>query len=229
MKKSLIILFSCFNAIVAVKSQGQPSRPEYPVETTIRNHAALPNINPYTGDVTGAKAFPSSGNKADGTGYFMLGTKPNSFFYYVSRTRKAYANWGAIRDKFTQAGYEFGMLGWPNDDEYLLPDGAGYFQRFDHGYIYWHPKFGAHIVKGMIFDNWAKNNWEKGVFGYPVSDEIAYPNSPADFNDKRKEEIYISLQNFQNGVIYYIYNKTAKQYKTSASIKDPNFNPSRPH
>jgi LGFP repeat-containing protein len=227
MKKHLNLFFC--GALIAVHCAAQPRRPQFPVEGIMRNHAMLPNIQPYTGVAVGAKAAASPGNKTDGSGYFMIGAKPNSFFYYVNRTDKAYANWGAIRDKYTQAGYEFGALGWPSDDEYLLPDATGFFQRFDHGYIYWHPNFGAHIVKGMIFGDWAKNNWEKGVFGYPVSDEINYPVSQADYNDRRKPEIYISYQNFQNGTIYLVYDKITKQDKITAHIKDPNFNPSRPH
>jgi len=227
MKRHIIIIF--FSALMVFHLSAQPRRPQFPVEGIMRNHAMLPNIQPHTGVAVGVKATPSPGNKIDGSGYFMTGSKPNSFFYYVNRTDKAYANWGPVRYKYTQAGYEFGALGWPSDDEYLLPDGAGFFEQFDHGYIYWHPNFGAHIVKGMIFGNWAKNNWEKGVFGYPISDEVNYPVSQADYNDKRKKEIYLSYQNFQNGTIYLVYNKIARQNKTAANIKDPNFNPSRPH
>jgi uncharacterized protein with LGFP repeats len=221
-----IIILISFGAL---KGMAQAPRPQLSVEKTIRSHAALPYINMYTGDVVGDKASPSSGNKNDGTGYFMLGAKQHSFFYYVSRTSRVYANWGVVRDKFTQAGYEFGMLGWPRDDEKLLPDGSGFFQAFDHGYIYWCPRYGACVVKGLIFEHWARNNWERGVFGYPAADEVNYPNSSADYTNRAKKEVYISYQKFQNGTIYYVFDKISKQYKTLSEITDPNWIPSRPH
>ncbi len=229
MKNYVHKLFIVFFSIAAFNGMAQGSRPQFPVEKTIRIHAALPNINMYTGDVVGEKASPSSGNKTDGTGYFMLGTKQHSFFYYVSRSGQVYANWGVIRDKYTQAGYEFGMLGWPRDDEKLLPDGSGYFQAFDHGYIYCCPRYGACLVRGLIFEHWARNNWERGVFGYPVADEVNYPNSTADYSNRTKKEVYISYQKFQNGTIYYVFDKINKQYKTLSEITDPNLVPSRPH
>jgi uncharacterized protein with LGFP repeats len=50
----------------------------------------------------------------------------------------------------------------------LLPGGA--FQRFERAPIYWTAKYGAFAVKGEILDAWAKENFEKGPLGYPVSD-----------------------------------------------------------
>lgn len=204
-------------------------RPTASVETAIRQHAALSNIQPYTGQPIGDRANPSPGNKTDGVGYYMTGTRPNSCFYYVARTGKVYADWGPIREKYVQAGYEFGALGWPSDDEYLLPDGSGFFQRFDHAWIYWCPRYGACIVKGMIFDQWARNNWERGVFGYPAGDEIPYPNSQAELNDRTKKNAYLSYQHFDNGTMYYLYDKVAQKYTVLTQIKNPNLNPSRPH
>jgi hypothetical protein len=137
LRTSLIMLLC--QAIVAHTVLAQPpTRPTESVEAAIHQHAVLPNIQPYTGQPVGDHANRSGGNKTDGPGYFMTGAKPNSFFYYVFRTRRVYANWGPIRDKYAQAGYEFGPLGWPSDDEYLLPDGSGFFQRFDHAWIYYY-------------------------------------------------------------------------------------------
>ena len=199
------------------------------IETAISNHAQLPNIKPFTGEALGNTATPSAGNKNDGIGYFMPGSQPNSFFYFIDRTGKVYANWGALRSKYALAGYEFGALGWPAGDEYRLPDGTGFFQRFDHGFIYSHPKLGSWIVDGMIFDHWARNLCERGIFGYPISDETAYPTAASAYQDRSKKEVYISHQEFQNGSIIYLYDKIQKQYKILSQLKDPNFNPNHPH
>ena len=47
-------------------------------------------------------------------------------------------------------------------------DGAGRYAKFRAGYIYWHPRFGAHAVNMRIFEYWAGLNWENGPLGYPV-------------------------------------------------------------
>lgn len=185
MKKLLSLLTLLALLLPPPAASAQPPnrpRPTATVETAIRQHAALPNIQPYTGQPIGDHANPSPGNKTDGVGYYMTGTRPNSFFYYVSRTGKVYADWGPIRDKYAQAGYEFGALGWPSDDEYRLPDGSGYFQRFD-----------------------------------------------ADFGDHNKKNVYLSYQNFDNGIMYYLYDKIAQRYTVLTQIRTPNLNPSRPH
>lgn len=212
------ILFTLLNVFAQVPRQ------QYSIETSIKTHAALSYIKPYTGDVLGTKATPTAGNKTGGAGYFMRGSLSNSFFYYVSRTGKVFANWGPVRDKYIQAGYEFGALGWADDDEKLLPDGQGFFQAFDNGYIYWHAKYGAHIVRGEFFKHWAKNNWEKGIFGYPIEDEYDYPSGK---NDKSKSKE--SFQKFYNGVIYVSENLITHQITVSSKIYNPNYNPSHPH
>jgi hypothetical protein len=217
-----IVIYAMLAGIQNVKAQ--IPRQQLPVETMIKNHAALPNIKPYTGTVVGTKATPSAGNKTGGTGYFMTGTQPDSYFYYINRTGKVFANWGPIRDKYSLAGYEFGFLGWPADDEKLLPDGQGFFQPFDNGYIYWHGKYGAHIVTGEFFRHWTKNNWEKGIFGYPVEDQYDYP---AGINDKSKSRE--SFQKFYNGIIYVSENLITHQITVTSKIYNPNYYPSHPH
>jgi hypothetical protein len=153
----------------------------------------------YTGGVIEhAIASPSNGNRLDGSGYFLPGKNNNSFFYYSNKTRATTANWGPVRDKFTKAGYEFGQLGWPETNETLLPDGVGYFQRFNHGFIYWHPKYGAYVILKTIFDAWMATGWEKGALGYPVSDYIS--NNPG--GNKFSQSINKGgIQNFEHGFI----------------------------
>lgn len=151
------------------------------VEQHVRNGVAFNKVsNPVVQQmlaVSGPTGGPanwtlnhSAGNPTDGDGFFMLGRNPNSFLYYSNKTKIAASNWGVIRDRFTKANYEFGVLGWPARSELLLPDGVGYYQQFDHGFIYWHPKYGAYVVMKNFFDLWAKDGWERGKLGYPVAD-----------------------------------------------------------
>ncbi len=78
---------------------------------------------------------------------------------------------GAIRDKWEELGWEQGLLGYPITGEVRTPDGAGFYQHFQRGSIYWHPQTGAHEVHGQIRDYWEGQGWERGPLGYPVSDE----------------------------------------------------------
>ncbi|MGZ4006609.1 MAG: hypothetical protein ACXVJV_05570 [Mucilaginibacter sp.] len=145
-------------------------------------------------------AVPSNGNRIDGTGYFLPGKTNNSFFYYSNKTKAVSANWGPIRDKYTKADYEFGLLGWPEKNETLLPDAVGFFQKFNHGFIYWHPKHGAYVILNKIFDAWKDTGWEKGKLGYPVSDYIQETMDKAKIVTQYREKGY---QKFEGGVIFY--------------------------
>lgn len=79
----------------------------------------------------------------------------------------------------SRAGAKYGepgmrdLLGSPLTDEYATYDGAGRWQQFRYGYIYWHPDTGAHEVHGAILDRWATEGWSQSNLGYPVSDEYA--------------------------------------------------------
>ena len=71
------------------------------------------------------------------------------------------------------------------------PDGAGRFRHYEHGSIYWTAKTGAHEVHGAIREKWASLSFERGVLGYPTSDETATPDDSGRFN------------HFQGGSIYW--------------------------
>jgi len=203
-------------------AKGQIPRTGYLPADIMKQHAALPAIRPYVGDVTHAVPNHSAGNAFDGDGYYLMGSIPWSVIYYISRTRQAFANWGEIRMKYNSLNDEHSFLGWPGDDEKLLPDGTGLFQRFNRGYIYWSPQYGAHVVQGAFFNYWARNNWEKGVFGYPLEDEFDYPV-------RSKDKSRTSYQKFYNGIIYITENLITHQISESAKIYNPDYNPSRPH
>lgn len=82
---------------------------------------------------------------------------------------------GVIRDKWKELGWEAGVLGYPITDESPTPDGAGRFNHFQGGSIYWSPETGAREVHGAIRDRWAESGWEAGPLGYPITDEYAVP------------------------------------------------------
>ncbi|HEY0947290.1 MAG TPA: hypothetical protein VGD81_18545 [Opitutaceae bacterium] len=80
---------------------------------------------------------------------------------------------GAIRAKYLELGAEASFLGYPTTDETATPDGAGRFNHFQAGSIYWTARTGAHEVHGLIRNAWAQHGWERNPqLGYPISDEL---------------------------------------------------------
>ena len=76
---------------------------------------------------------------------------------------------GAIRTAYGKQGWETGGLGYPTTGESCGLRGGGCFQEFQGGAIYWSPASGAHVVSGGLRDAWARQGWERGRLGYPVS------------------------------------------------------------
>ncbi|GAC1322439.1 MAG: hypothetical protein NVSMB13_00840 [Mycobacteriales bacterium] len=86
---------------------------------------------------------------------------------------------GAIGVHYNQLGGAAGFLGVPLTHELTTPDGAGRYNHFAGGSIYWTPWLGAHEVHGAIRDRWAATGWEAGPLGYPTSDEYDVPGGRA--------------------------------------------------
>jgi len=94
----------------------------------------------------------------------------------------------AINDKYKSLGGPGGVLGKPRG---VIADSAngGKFAWYFQGAIYWHPTTGAHVVMGQIAAKWQNLGLEKGVLGYPTSDEIPQYGG--------------RMGNFQRGAIFW--------------------------
>ncbi|WP_432570459.1 LGFP repeat-containing protein [Kineococcus sp. SYSU DK005] len=92
---------------------------------------------------------------------------------YWSPPTGAHAVRGLIRDTWARQGWETGPLGYPTTDETAIRSGA--FNHFTGGSVYFSPSTGAHLVRGLIRDAWARQGWESGRLGYPTSDEYDVP------------------------------------------------------
>ena len=68
-----------------------------------------------------------------------------------------------------------GSLGLAVGKEVSSADGGGY-QKYEKGFILWHPRTGAFENKGSIRSKWAGTGYEGGWMGYPKTDEIASIN-----------------------------------------------------
>ncbi|MBI1897044.1 MAG: hypothetical protein HYS04_11050 [Acidobacteria bacterium] len=96
----------------------------------------------------------------------------------------------AIESKFAALGGVSGFMGQPSSEEKTTPDGKGRFRHFQNASIYWSPETGAHEVHGAIRDTWSGLGWEKGILGYPVTDELPAANGGR-------------YNHFQHGSIYW--------------------------
>lgn len=105
---------------------------------------------------------------------------------------------GSIEVTYLQKGGPDGFLGLPLTNENPTADSVGRFNRFQGGAIYWN-RF-AFEVHGAIYSRWEalgpQNTVlgpgpERGVLGYPVSNEDTTPDGVGRVN------------HFQNGKIYW--------------------------
>ncbi|MGY1635040.1 hypothetical protein ACI78V_00105 [Geodermatophilus sp. SYSU D00742] len=77
---------------------------------------------------------------------------------------------GAIRDRWAATGWERGFVGYPVAGQTCGTRDGGCFQPFQYGVVYWSARTGAHAVIGGIWQLWARQGWEWGGLGYPVTD-----------------------------------------------------------
>ncbi len=92
---------------------------------------------------------------------------------------------GAIRTAWTAMGGTAGVLGYPVTDENPTPSGVGRYNHFvgHGGSIYWTRATGAHEIQGAIRAKWASLGWERGVLGYPTTDESPAAGGGGRFNN----------------------------------------------
>jgi hypothetical protein len=97
---------------------------------------------------------------------------------------------GAILAEYLSLGAESGFLGYPTTDERATPDGAGRYNHFERGSIYWTYITGAHEVHGAIRDRWAALGWERSWLGFPTWGELEFTEGGR-------------VSQFQHGSIYW--------------------------
>ncbi|WP_425310161.1 hypothetical protein AADG42_15945 [Ammonicoccus fulvus] len=79
---------------------------------------------------------------------------------------------GRIFDRWGTIGYENGFLGYPTSGEMCGLRGAGCWQTFQGGRMYWSLASDAHPVIGAIGEAWNRTGYENGTLGYPTSGEF---------------------------------------------------------
>ncbi|WP_218951920.1 AbfB domain-containing protein [Amycolatopsis anabasis] len=93
----------------------------------------------------------------------------------------AYQTQGEVLAGYLRLGGHVAM-GPPVTDFAATPDGIGRFNHFKKGAsVYWTPQTGAHNVYGAIREKWAKLEWERGILGYPTTDQVATSDGVGQF------------------------------------------------
>lgn len=103
----------------------------------------------------------------------VLNSHPECKVYWPT----SYEVCGLIRDKYDSIGGPMSFLLLPITDELTNPDGVGKRSRFINGYIYYHPRTGAHTVSLPVDMVWSRHNREQGFLGYPKTSDVSLGNS----------------------------------------------------
>jgi uncharacterized protein with LGFP repeats len=82
-------------------------------------------------------------------------------------------------------------MGYPTGEPFCGLLRGGCAQYFQKGSIYWSPGSSAHFVRGAIKAKWGTMGWERGMLGYPISDEFCGLRDGG------------CGQHFQNGSVYW--------------------------
>lgn len=123
-----------------------------------------------------------------------------------------------------------GTLGAAVGKEVYGKDGGAY-QKYEKGFILWHPRTGAFENKGSIRSKWASTGYEGGWMGYPKTDEVPSinggvyqvyesgaiywsPNSGAHISKGGIRFVYGSM-GYEKGRLGY---PTSEEYATSSGV-----------
>jgi hypothetical protein len=125
-------------------------------------------------------------------GYFAAINEPGGLGYWTAGTscNGSPSTQGAIDVKYRELGGCASVLGAPIKNETGTPDGKGRYTVFERGSIYWTQATGAHEVHGVIRDAWKELNWEVGLLGYPITDEMKTPDGKGRYNVFQGGSIY---------------------------------------
>ena len=175
-------------SIFAPRTEGSRNRVRESVTESDRN--TIETKYAQLGGASGILGPPSSEEETTPDGIGRFRHYRDSSIYWSPQTG-AHEIHGAIRERWAALGWEQSPLGYPTSDEKTASDGAGKYQEFQKGVIYWHPRTGAYPVSGAVLEKWRAANAERGQLGYPTTAEAATERGGGRF------------QHFQDGSIFW--------------------------
>lgn len=138
----------------------------------------------------GALGFPLSNEAPATRGVYQLyegGTM------YWSPASGAHSVRGEMLQRYGDQDWERGPLGFPTAEMGIAAEG-GTFQRFAGGALYDQGRYyDPEPVSGAFYGYWAARGYERGYFGWPLTEEYSYGSG----NDR------VVTQYFENGTLYW--------------------------
>lgn len=128
-------------------------------------------------------AFPLEDQRstADGTGSLVrlrsvdpTGAAGEEFALCATPDAGAFEVEGPLWQHWSQTGGESSPIGLPVDTAVTTVDALGSRQKFQHGWMSWHPTIGAAIVSGEISERWEELQFDR--YGYPLRDQEVLPD-----------------------------------------------------
>ena len=144
-----------------------------PATSTSAAQTSSANNSPSRGAIAQYAKMHSLG-KVTGSELSVKGGASQTFqggTVFWSSSTGAHAVRAGMLTKYSQLGFEQGLLGFPISDERRLSRDGGASQEFQNGQIHWSPA-GAYFTCGAIQDYWKSSGWENGWLGYPTGDEL---------------------------------------------------------
>ncbi|PPK93495.1 LGFP repeat-containing protein [Kineococcus xinjiangensis] len=99
---------------------------------------------------------------------------------------------GAVTRAAEQLAGTGGDLGRPLGPVQPTPDGRGWFQAFERGWVYSAAATGAHAVRGAVAEAWLATGAESGPLGFPTTDEARTPGGGGTFAHFEGGSVYAS-------------------------------------
>ena len=132
-----------------------------------QHHADLGGLGGFLG-------YPMTDEKGVGDGRGRFNRFMGGAVYWTS-AGGAWEVHGDILGKYDALGGPRGPLRYPTSDE-LAAAGGGRESRFENGAIAWRVNRGAWSVQGLIHARWRQIGGMGGALGYPLSDEMGWPD-----------------------------------------------------
>lgn len=123
----------------------------------------------------------------DGVGYYNHFVGGDVYWHPRYGTHAMYY---AIRDKYTEIGRESAKISYVTSDEVRCADGVGYYNEYVGGLIYWHPRYGTHVLYWAIRDEYLRLGREQGRLGYVTADETVGADGRGYYNTFVGGDVY---------------------------------------